>query len=100
MKKILLTCTALAFAVGISSAAMAQGNSEPGGDRYNEIGSNPNPDAQCDTQAGSGAFGYWGKDFNRGIQNEDQHPDRGAGTQHGFNNAVVCGSPTDSAPPD
>lgn len=99
MKTIMLIA-GLAGALAFSSAAFAAGNSTPGLARYDIISQNPNPDAQCGTGADSGGFGYWGKDFNRGIQNPDQHPDRGAGTQHGFNNAVICGNPPDSAPPN
>ncbi len=90
----------LAGALAFSTAAVAQGNSEPGEDRYNEIRQNANPDAQCGTGALSGAFGLWGKDFNRGIQSPTEHPDRGAGTDHGFYNTEPCGNAPDSAPPD
>jgi hypothetical protein len=83
-----------AFAL-TSTAAFAG----PYNDRYNELHSKPAESAQCGTQAESGGFGYWGPDFNRGIQNPAQHPDRGAGTDHGFNNAVICGNPPEDAPP-
>jgi len=95
--RIIVAVIGFAGALAFSSAAFA--DTSPYLDRYKDLSSNPNPDAQCDTQAGSGGFGYWGKDFNRGIQNPDQHPDRGAGTDHGFNNAGICGNPPDSAPP-
>jgi hypothetical protein len=84
-----------AVAIGLASAAMlavaeapalAAGNSTPGGDRYDnnpgrqqagEVG------AQCDSGAGSGAFGYFGKDLNlAGGAN---------GEQTGLNNSAVCG---------
>jgi len=95
--RIIVTAIGFVGALAFSNAAFAA--TSPYLDRYKELGQNPNPAAQCGTQADSGGFGYWGKDFNRGIQNPDQHPDRGAGTQHGFNNAGICGSPPDNAPP-
>ena len=99
MKKLIVLSAAMAFGLAFTTAAFAQGNSEPGGDRYNELLLNANPDAQCETQAVSGAFGFYGLDNNRGIASGGNHPDRGAGTDHGFNNAVICGTPTDAAPP-
>ena len=73
---------------GISaSIAMAAGNSTPGIDRYND---NPGRQqatevgAQCGSGAGSGAFGYFGKDNNlAGGAN---------GEQTGLNNSSVCGN--------
>lgn len=67
------------------------GNSEPGIDRYNEISSNPNPDAQCGTGAGSGAFGYFGVDMNLGIKSDPDDPGAN-GQQTGINNSSVCGN--------
>lgn len=78
------TATVLAFA---AVPALAEGNSEPGIDRYlnnpgrqqaTEVG------AQCGSGAGSGAFGYFGKDMNlAGGAN---------GYQTGVNNSAVCGN--------
>jgi hypothetical protein len=86
MKKI-IHFAALACALTISGAAFAQGNSTPGIDRYNnnpgrqqaaEVG------AQCGSGAGSGAFGFFGKDNNlAGGAN---------GQQTGLNNSAVCGN--------
>lgn len=77
----------------LSTAAFADqpspppGNSAPGIDRYlanpgrqqaTEVG------AQCGSGAGSGAFGYFGKDNNlAGGAN---------GQQTGLNNSAVCGN--------
>jgi len=59
----------------------------PGLDRYLNIKDNiaAMPDAaQCGTGAGSGAFGYFGKDMNlAGGAN---------GYQTGLNNSAVCGN--------
>jgi hypothetical protein len=78
---------ALTLIAGGSSVALAAGNSKPGLDRYlanpgriqaTEVG------AQCDSGAGSGAFGYLGKDANEaGGAN---------GYQTGVNNSSVCGN--------
>ena len=92
--KTTLALIGLAGALVFTSPALAQGNSEPGIDRYNEISSNPNPDAQCGTGGGSGAFGYLGKDINLGINgtyNNDGIPGTD-GYQTGLNNSGVCGS--------
>ena len=74
------------FAFTFSSVSAA-GNSTPGIDRYEnnpgrqqatEVG------AQCGSGAGSGAFGYFGKDNNMaGGAN---------GQQTGLNNSSVCGN--------
>src|SRR6184192_3277338 len=74
-------------ALALSSSAFAAGNSTPGDDRYNnnpgrqqatEVG------AQCGSGAGSGAFGYFGKDNNlKGGAN---------GYQTGLNNSGVAGN--------
>lgn len=69
------------------AAALAAGNSTPGLDRYlnnpgrqqaTEVG------AQCGSGAGSGAFGYFGKDLNLAGGAD--------GTQTGLNNSAVCGN--------
>jgi len=55
----------LSSTLALGGAAWAQGNSTPGIDRYLE---NPGRQqatevgAQCDSGAGSGAFGYFGRD--------------------------------------
>jgi len=83
----------LASALGFCTAAFADqptpppGNSQPGLDRYlanpgrqqaTEVG------AQCGSGAGSGAFGFFGKDNNlAGGAN---------GQQTGLNNSSVCGN--------
>jgi hypothetical protein len=88
MKAILV---ALAFGTALAVAtigpAFAQGNSDPGLERYLE---NPGRQqatevgAQCGTGAGSGAFGYLGRDNNMaGGAN---------GAQTGLNNSAVCGN--------
>lgn len=78
--------------LALSSAAFAQGNSTPGIDRYNnnpgrqqatEVG------AQCGSGAGSGAFGYFGKDNNLAGGAD--------GRQTGLNNSAICGN-RDNAP--
>lgn len=87
MKAILSTAAIAGFAIAFSGVAFAQGNSEPGLQRYvdnkgrqqaTEVG------AQCDSGAGSGSFGYFGKDNNlAGGAN---------GQQTGLNNSAVCGN--------
>lgn len=89
MKTIMLI--ALAGALVLPSMAFAQGNSEPGIDRYKKISQNPNPSAQCDTGAGSGAFGYFGKGMNLGIKSDPTDPGAN-GYQTGLNNSAVCGN--------
>jgi hypothetical protein len=92
----IFTSIFFAFSVGLTGAAYAQendgaGNSDSGIDRYNEIAQNPNPDAQCGTGGGSGAFGYFGTNLNLGINDDPEDP--GAdGYQTGLNNSAVCGN--------
>jgi len=80
--------------LALSSAASAQGNSEPGIDRYLN---NPGRQqatavgAQCGSGAGSGAFGYFGKDNNLGIKSDPTDPGAN-GQQTGINNSSVCGN--------
>jgi len=80
--------------LALSSAAFAAGNSTPGIDRYldnpgrqqaTEVG------AQCGSGAGSGAFGYFGKDNNLGIKSDPTDPGAN-GHQTGINNSSVCGN--------
>lgn len=101
MKLAFVASAALGFALGISSAAMAagEGNSTPGLARYldnpgrqqaTEVG------AQCGSGAGSGAFGFFGKDLNLGIKSDPGDPGAN-GQQTGLNNSGVCGN---RPPPD
>lgn len=90
MRKIRIILAGISAVVVMSLSAMpamAAGNSTSGIDRYNnnpgrqqavEVG------AQCGSGAGSGAFGYFGKDNNlSGGAN---------GHQTGLNNSSVCGN--------
>ncbi|MBX4215537.1 hypothetical protein KW797_01165 [Candidatus Parcubacteria bacterium] len=87
LKKTLVGAAAGAALVASAGIAFAAGNSTPGIDRYmdnpgrqqaTEVG------AQCGSGAGSGAFGYFGKDNNMaGGAN---------GYQTGVNNSSVCGN--------
>lgn len=86
---VFIGCAAVVGALALPAAASAEppvpypGNSEPGGGRYEEIASHPNPEAQCGTGAGSGSFGYFGKGESlAGGAN---------GYQTGLNNSGVCG---------
>jgi hypothetical protein len=87
-KKVAFSAAAGALMLGsMALPAFAAGNSTPGLDRYldnqgrqqaTEVG------AQCGSGAGSGAFGYFGKDLNMaGGAN---------GVQTGLNNSAVCGN--------
>ena len=88
IKKMLASAAVTAFVFGATALpALAAGNSTPGIDRYldnpgrqqaTEVG------AQCDSGAGSGAFGYFGKDLNLAGGAD--------GTQTGLNNSAVCGN--------
>ena len=86
MKKI-IGLAAFAGALALSSVAFAQGNSTPGLQRYLD---NPGRQqatavgAQCGSGAGSGAFGYFGKDNNLAGGADGQ--------QTGVNNASLCGN--------
>jgi hypothetical protein len=88
MKK-LIQFAAVVAALTISTAAFADGpgNSTPGIDRYLD---NPGRQqatlvgAQCGSGAGSGAFGFFGKDNNL-AGGADGH-------QTGLNNSAVCGN--------
>jgi hypothetical protein len=107
------------FAVALTTAAMAQvalpdvsadtatptvtpfvqpspppGNSQPGLPRYLD---NPGRQqatavgAQCGSGAGSGAFGYFGKDNNLGIKSDPTDPGAN-GHKTGVSNSSVCGN--------
>lgn len=89
--RLTFVCAALAMLVSATGAFADQptspGNSTPGAARYE---SNPGRQqatevgAQCGTGAGSGAFGYFGKDNNfAGGAN---------GYQTGVNNSSICGN--------
>lgn len=88
IKKIVITAGATALMLSATVIpAFAAGNSTPGIDRYldnpgrqqaTEVG------AQCGSGAGSGAFGYFGKDNNLAGGAD--------GTQTGLNNSAVCGN--------
>ncbi len=52
--------------------------------KCDEIAAKPNPDAQCGTGAGSGAFGYLGKGSSLAGGAD--------GYQTGLNNSAVCGN--------
>ena len=86
----LIVGAAFLIALALPTAASAgppeayPGNSEPGIDRYNDIASHPNPDAQCGTGGGSGAFGYFGKGSSLAGGAD--------GYQTGLNNSAVCGN--------
>src|SRR6187402_3609157 len=97
MQKI-IGLAAFVGALALSTAAFAQGNSTPGLDRYNN---NPGRQqatavgAQCGSGAGSGAFGYFGKDNNPGDPSWDGGNGTDPGTsghQTGLNNSGVCGN--------
>ena len=87
-------------ALMLSTAAFAAqpspppGNSAPGLDRYLD---NPGRQqatavgAQCGSGAGSGAFGFFGKDNNLGIKSDPTDPGAN-GQQTGINNSAVCGN--------
>lgn len=88
MKKFLIGAGAAITMLGLMSVpALAAGNSTPGIDRYlDNPGRQQATDvgAQCGSGAGSGAFGYFGKDLNMaGGAN---------GQQTGLNNSAVCGN--------
>ena len=78
---------ALLSMLGISAVAIAAGNSTPGIDRYlDNPGRQQATDvgAQCGSGAGSGAFGFFGKDNNLAGGADGQ--------QTGLNNSAVCGN--------
>jgi len=85
---------AMAGMLVLSSAAFAAGNSTPGLDRYlDNPGRQQATDvgAQCGSGAGSGAFGFFGKDNNLGIKSDPSDPGAN-GQQTGINNSSVCGN--------
>jgi hypothetical protein len=60
-------------------------NDNPGRQQATEVG------AQCGSGAGSGAFGYFGKDNNLGIKSDPTDPGAN-GQQTGINNSGICGN--------
>jgi len=89
----LLFVLALVLVAVVPAFADGPGNSEPGGDRYDEIAPHANDDAQCGSGAASGAFGFLGKDLNPGEATWDGGNGTKPGTTHqtGLNNSAVCG---------
>lgn len=88
IKKLIIgAATSAVILSALALPVLSAGNSTPGIDRYldnpgrqqaTEVG------AQCGSGAGSGAFGYFGKDLNMaGGAN---------GYQTGLNNSAVCGN--------
>lgn len=86
IRSAVLACTVV-LALAAPALAASPGNSEPGLARYldnpgrqqaTEVG------AQCDSGAGSGAFGFFGRD-NSLAGGAD-------GQQTGVNNSAVCGN--------
>ena len=86
-KYVLSATTGFLVAGAMGASAFAAGNSTPGLDRYldnpgrlqaTEVG------AQCGSGAGSGAFGYFGQDYNLAGGADGQ--------QTGLNNSAVCGN--------
>ena len=87
MKKIITATLATAGVMAFTLTAFAAGNSTPGGDRYdNNLGRQQATEvgAQCGSGAGSGSFGYFGKDLNMAGGAD--------GYQTGLNNSGVCGN--------
>ena len=87
MKVVLSAAMVAGFVVAFSGVTFAQGNSEPGLQRYlDNKGRQQATDvgAQCDSGAGSGSFGYFGKDENMAGGADGQ--------QTGVNNSSVCGN--------
>ena len=87
MKKFIFGVLLSVSVFALTNVAFAAGNSTPGIDRYmDNLGRQQATlvDAQCGSGAGSGAFGYFGKDNNMaGGAN---------GYQTGLNNSALCGN--------
>src|SRR3954454_11696077 len=90
LASVLLTISTVAFA---DQPTPPPGNSQPGIDRYL---ANPGRQqattvgAQCGSGAGSGAFGFFGKDNNLAGGADGQ--------QTGINNSSVCGNRQSNLP--
>jgi hypothetical protein len=85
--KVAVTSASIVSVLAFAASAYAAGNSTPGLERYldnpgrqqaTEVG------AQCGSGAGSGAFGYFGKDNNLAGGADGQ--------QTGLNNSSICGN--------
>jgi hypothetical protein len=89
MKKKLLVAILIAmFLLAFAMPVLADGDdydTNPGRQRATEVG------AQCGSGAGSGAFGYFGKEYNMGINSDPNDPGAN-GYQTGLNNSAVCGN--------
>ena len=70
---------------GIASADAGDYENNPGRQQATVVG------AQCGSGAGSGAFGYFGKDNNLGVKSDPTDPGAN-GQQTGLNNSSVCGN--------
>jgi hypothetical protein len=92
MTKLMISAVALGVLLSSGGLAVADqpttpGNSTPGIDRYTD---NPGRQqatdvgAQCGSGAGSGSFGYFGKDNNLAGGADGHHT--------GLNNSSVCGN--------
>lgn len=97
MKKLNSLLFSLVLVFGLVGTVHAAGNSEPGLDRYlNNPGAQQAGEvgAQCGSGAGSGAFGYLGKNLNPGDPTWDggNGSDPGTTAQTGLNNSAVCGN--------
>src|SRR5688500_13235864 len=93
IKKIAFTAATSAVMLGTLAvpafADLGDYLNNPGRQQATEVG------AQCDSGAGSGAFGYLGKDNNPGDPTWDggNGTDPGtSGQQTGLNNSAVCGN--------
>src|SRR5690242_5990465 len=90
MKQAFATFAAIGTLCWAGAAFAQQGNSTPGLDRYLD---NPGRQqatsvgAQCGSGAGSGAFGFFGKDNNLG--NSNPNGPGANGQQTGLNNSAV-----------
>lgn len=90
MKKILMGAVSVAMFAATAVPALAAGNidaymNNPGRIQATVVG------AQCGSGAGSGSFGYFGKDYNMGIKTDPANPGAN-GYQTGINNSGVCGN--------
>lgn len=98
MKKLVAAAAAVvALAVPVAAptvASAAYEEGEPNIERYVELHARVNPDAQCGTGGGSGAFGYFGPGYDLGhVYPGDSNGKPGAnGYQTGLNNSAVCGN--------
>ena len=91
--KTLIAGAAAALALAVP---MAAGAANPAGISYDTLYGVAADNAQCGTQAGSGAFAYFGNfgyAHDLGINNPGSDGEPGAdGRQTGLNNSAVCGN--------